>query len=201
MKRSTAISHLREMARAAQDRLRLRDTGIGWPLEELWVTGEFLDERDTLDDGVVVLSLDLGGDELSWRVDHPAAAWIARDLRLGKRPFSWCYRPSVWPAWNAAHRRVLRFWSASAGPDLDAIDALAHRRFGELAIVEPTPARLVEQLQLELGVSRRHLRDVLDDYWDQDWRREHKSDDGPGDHLWRAAQGVREIEEALYQST
>lgn len=43
MKRSTVIGHLVEVAEVSSDRLRLRDTTIGWPLEELWVTGELLE--------------------------------------------------------------------------------------------------------------------------------------------------------------
>jgi hypothetical protein len=35
VKRSTAIRHLVEMAEVATDRLRLRPTEIGWPLDEM----------------------------------------------------------------------------------------------------------------------------------------------------------------------
>ena len=198
VKRSTAIGHLREMAQAAQDGLRLRDTDIGWPLEELWVAGELLDRVETVDAGTVVLSLDLPADELSWLAKHPTAEWIGSQLRLGKRPFWWFYRPLVWPAWNLAHRRVLRFWSATGGLDDQAIEALADRRRDDLAVVEPSEERLGEQLEAELAASRRHLWDVLDHYWEQDWRRrQHSTDDQPEDQLWRAAQAVREIEAAL----
>jgi hypothetical protein len=39
---------------------------------------------------------------------------------------------------------------------------------------------------------------MLDKYWDRDWRRKHKSYDEPPDvHLWRAAQAVTEITDAL----
>jgi hypothetical protein len=185
------------MSQAADERLRLRDTEIGWPLDEIWVAGELLDEVEALESGCVVLSLDLTPDELPWRVDHPTAAWIGSDLRLGKRPFSWCYRPSVWPAWNAANGRVLRIWSETGGADGDAIELLAQRLVGDVAIVQPTDTDLTEELELELAVSRVHLGSVLDGYWDIEWRRDHKWGDGPEDHLWRAAQGVREIEEAL----
>ena len=162
---------------------------------------EPLGEVENLEYGRVVLSVNLPADELSWLVDHPKAAWIAEDLRLGKRPFLWCYRPSVWPAWNAQHRRVVRFWSVGAGLDGHVVEALAEKRFNELAIVEPTRAGFVEQLQLEMVTSRQHLQAVLDGYWDQTWRRQHKWGEGPEDHLWRAAEGLREIEEALSEST
>jgi hypothetical protein len=99
VKRSTALGHLREMAEAAQDRLRLRDSSIDWPLEELWAAGELVDGAQTLDSGTVVLSFDLPADELPRLALHPAAECVGQDLRLGKRPFWWYYRPLVWPAW------------------------------------------------------------------------------------------------------
>ncbi len=50
----------------------------------------------------------------------------------------------------------------------------------------------------ELAVSRRHLRTVLDSYWDHDWRRHQTGDDdSPEDHLWRAASAVADISDAL----
>ncbi|MBA3267333.1 MAG: hypothetical protein H0T70_03610 [Acidimicrobiia bacterium] len=56
---------------------------------------------------------------------------------------------------------------------------------------------MAEQFQMEMAVSRRHLDDVLDRFWDPDWRSQHR-DPGPAeDHLWRAAQGVRELEVAI----
>lgn len=47
-------------------------------------------------------------------------------------------------------------------------------------------------------MSRRHLRMVLDSYWDHDWRRDHEGyDKSPEDHLWRAASAVADISGAL----
>lgn len=59
VKRSTAIRHLVEMATEATDMLRLRETDIGWPLEELWVTGDLLDIGGELEVGTVILLLDV----------------------------------------------------------------------------------------------------------------------------------------------
>jgi hypothetical protein len=110
----------------------------------------------------------------------------------------WCYRPLVRPVWNHRYRRVVQFWSAKDGLDDDVVNAIRDRRPDDLTVVEPTPDELLEQLRAELDVSRRHLRLVLDGFWDGNWRREHRGSDGtPEDHLWRAAQGVREIEDAL----
>jgi len=190
------------MAEVASDRLRLRDTDIGWPLEELWVTGELLGLADTVDAGSVVLVLDVPADELPWLALHPAGEWVGDQLRLGKRPIRWCYRPLAWPVWNHEHRRLVRFWTASEGLDTDVIEALRSRRLDRLAVVEPSPQELVERIREELAVSRRHLRAVLDGYWDRDWRQEHKGyDESPEDHLWRAATAVEDMNEALDELT
>jgi hypothetical protein len=194
VKRSTAIGHLIEMAEVASERLRLRDTDIGWPLEELWVTGELLGQADTLDGGAVVLVLDVSTDELPWLALHPAGEWIGDQLRLGKRPFRWCYRPLAWPVWNHEHRRLVRFWTARDGLDTDVIEALRARQFDRLTVADPSEGELAAQLGEELTVSRLHLRALLDSYWDRDWRREHTHyDESPEDHLWRAALAVEDM--------
>ena len=195
MKRATAVRHLTEMGEVASELVQqLGGTDIGWPLHEIWVAGALLDDVVELDAGSVVLMLDLAADELPWLALHPAGEWVSEQLRLGKRPMLWCYRPSVRPPWNARHRRVVRVWSAAAGIDEAAIEAL--RVSGPAAVVAPTVDVLVEQLAVELAASRAHLRRVVDDYWKPGWRRRH----GGGareDHLWRAASAVIEIDDAL----
>lgn len=198
VKFATAVRHLVEMADVASENLRLRDTAIGWPLEELWVAGELLEGPESLEAGSIVLVLDVPPDELTWLAKHPTGEWVGSQLRLGKRPLFWAYRPSVWPVWNHRHRRVARFWSAEHGPHTDVLEFLAERQLNRLPVVEPTVEDLVHQLSEELTASRRHLRGVLDHYWDYDWRRDHKGrDETPEDHLWRAAQAVSEMEDAL----
>jgi hypothetical protein len=59
VKRSTAIGHLVETGEASSEQLRFRGTDIGWPVEELWVTGDLLGLTDTVDAGSVVLVLDV----------------------------------------------------------------------------------------------------------------------------------------------
>lgn len=198
MKRSTAIGHLIEMAEVATERLRLRDTDIGWPLEEMWVTGDLLGLADTLEAAAVVLVLDLPAEELPWLALHPAGEWVGDQLRLGKRPLRWCYRPLTWPVWNHEHRRLARFWSADGGLDTNVVEVLRSRRLDRLAVVEPSVDELAEQLPTELAVARLHLGAVLDTYWDHDWRRRHSGhDESPEDHLWRAATAVSDIWAAL----
>jgi hypothetical protein len=198
MKFATAVRHLDEMAEVSTENLRLRNSGIGWPLEELWVTGELLEGPESLEWGSVVLVLDLPPDELPWLARHPTAEWIGSQLRLGKRPFGWAYRPSAWPVWNHRNRRLARFWSADNGTHKEVLDLLREQELEQLAIVEAPAEALLEQLPKELTASRHHLRRVLDQYWEPEWRRDHKGfDESPEDHLWRAAEAVSEMEQAL----
>jgi hypothetical protein len=200
VKRSTAIRHLVELADAASDRLRLRTTEIGWPLDELWVTGALLDPVDELEHGSVVLMIDLPPDELPWLAMHPTAEWIGDQLRIGKRPLWWCYRPAVWPPWTYRDRRVAKFWSATGGLDAEVIDALRARHPPPTAI-EPERVELLEQLDVEHAMAKAHLRSILDLYWDQEWRRANRHGTSPEDQLWRAATAVTEIETAIDKHT
>jgi hypothetical protein len=198
MKRSTAVGHLVETAEVSSEQLRFRGTEIGWPVEELWVSGDLLGLADTVEVGSVVLALDVPPDEAPWLAINPAGEWAGELLRLGKRPLLWSYRPLAWPVWNYRHRRLARYWSAGEGLDDTVIDALRTRRLDRLDVVEPTAAELARQLQAELPVSRTHLRSTLERYWDRDWRREHKGyDESPEDHLWRAAAAVSEMQDAI----
>jgi hypothetical protein len=91
---------------------------------------------------------------------------------------------------------VIRFWSDQDGCDDAVLDALRERR--TLPVVEPSPDERRAQLREELALAQRHFAAVLDQYYDQDWRRQHKGFGvSPEDHLWRAGQGLREIEDAL----
>ena len=201
MKRSTAVKHLEEMAQLAADMHgRLQDSEIPWPLEEFWVTGELLTFADDIDTGAVVLVLDVPPEKAPWLAINSSGEWIGEMLHLRRRPMQWCYRPLAWPVWNHEHRRLVRVYSARAGLDDAVIAGLKTRRFERLEVVEPTTDALVSQLEKELIVSRRHLRDVLQRYWTPAWRRKHKGhDQSPEDHLWRAATGVADMEDALDQ--
>lgn len=195
MKRSTAVRHLVELADAASDGLRFRETEIGWPLEEVWVTGAVLDPVDELEHGSVVLMIDLPPAELPWLAVHPTAEWIGDQLRLGKRPLWWSYRPTAWPPWSYRDRRVARLWSATSGLDDEVIDALRTQRPPK--VVEPARDQLLDQLGIEVAVAKAHLRSILDHYRDQEWRRANRRGTSPEDQLWRAATAVTEIETAI----
>ncbi|HLY81461.1 MAG TPA: hypothetical protein VKQ71_00680 [Acidimicrobiales bacterium] len=199
MKYATAVSRLQSVAEEANDHwLRFGDTEIGWPVDELWVAGELLDGPEELDALAMILMLDEPVDELPWLALHASGEWVGERLRLTKLPIAWAYRPAVYPAWNARYQRVLRFWSAKAGPDREVIEQLSQRRLDRLPIVTPAPEELAVQLEVELEACRRYLGQVLEDYWDDGWRRRHRGFGvDPEDHLWRAAMAVHEIGDAL----
>lgn len=193
MKRSRAIGYLIEMAQVASQRQELSDP-FSWPLNEMWVAGELLSTAETVEAGAVVLGLDLPAEELPWLSKHPTGESIGYQLRLGKRPLLWCYRPREWPPWTYQHRRVVKFWSADRGLDTSAIEALRSRSLDRLTIVEPSDDEMTAQLRVELAVSREHLRSLLEHYWEHDWRRRHRGyNELPEDHLWRAATAVSEM--------
>jgi hypothetical protein len=183
------------MAEVATEQLQLSRTPIGWPLTEMWVAGELLESSDEIDHGTVVSMIDLPPDELPWLSAHPTAEWVGEQLRLGKRPMWWTYRPTAWPAWTYRNQRVARFWSASNGIESDLIDELRSGAVSDL--IEPDRAELIEQVGVELEVSKAHLRSILDQYWDHDWRRNNRSHTSPEDQLWRAGTAVTELEAAL----
>lgn len=198
MKRSTALGHLLGIAELASERLRLRDTDIGWPVEELWVDGDLLGFADPIDAGSVIIVLDVPVEEVPWLAINRTGEWVGDQLRLRKRPLRWCYRPLAWPAWNHEHRRLVRYWSAGVGLDNTVIDALRARRFECLDIVEPAADVLASQLRAELTLTRLHLREMITRYWDCDWRREHQGhDESPEDHLWRAAAALSQMQDAV----
>jgi len=199
VKRSTAVRHLVEVADAASDGLRFRDTEIGWPLQEVWVTGALLEPVDELEHGSVMLMIDLPPDEMPWLAVHPAAEWIGDQLRLGKRPLWWSYRPTAWPPWSYRDRRVARLWSITSGPDDEVIEALLTGL--PTTVLEPEQSELLEQLGVEHAVAKAHLRSILDTYWDQGWRRANRHDASPEDQLRRAATAVVEIEAAIDEHT
>ena len=199
MKRSTAIRHLAEMAEVATEQASfLAQSPVDWPLVEMWVAGPLLDRAEEVDHGTVVLMIDLAPDELPWLAIHPTAEWVGEQLRLGKRPMLWSYRPAAWPAWTYRNPRVARFWSASSGLEHGLLDQL---RSGVAAdLIEPDQDELLEQIGVELEVSKAHLRSVLDQYWDHDWRRNNRHHASPEDQLWGAATAVTELEDALGKS-
>jgi hypothetical protein len=196
MRRSTAVGQVERMVDAASDIHRLNAHGIDIPLVEVWVGGAILDPVDRMDSYDVALVLDVSTDEVTWRAHDPAGDWIADRMRLTKLPVAWFARPAGRPAYDRRMRGMVRVWSTS-GADRDAIDRLRH---GDPTLGDSAAPVDTAQLATELAECRRHLATVLDSYYDRDWRRQHTGGwVHPEDHLWRAAQAVRELTDAIEQ--
>lgn len=144
-----------------------------------------------VDDGVILLRLDLPADDVPWLALHPKGEAVGELLRLGKRPFSWWYRSIEDPPWTIKHQRVVRFWSAGAGTDAEAVERLAG---GDIAALDDaSPAAEASAAQVECDLARSPAafgRRVLE----RDWRREHRQG---VEHLWRAAAALCALEDAV----
>jgi hypothetical protein len=93
-------------------------------------------------------------------------------------------------------RGPVRFWSRE-GPDEAVLQALAERRFDDLARLAPSSQAEWEQLAEELAAALTRLRAVHSSYWDHDWRREHRGlGRYPEHYLWEAVQGYLDLYDA-----
>jgi hypothetical protein len=181
VKYSTAVARLRSCA-ADLDRL----AGISEEpmLLEAWVFDELLDLPDQLDAVSLALVVDLPAEDVIWHARPVRAEAVTSFLRFEKYQLRWFWRPAVWPVWNHAIGRAVRFWSHS-GTETAALDALEDRRLDALTVAAPSDAdALREQLLIEHEAARQHLRDVVDRYDDGEWRREHSGLGlRPDDHI------------------
>lgn len=195
MKRSTAISRLAGVA-AELERSKL------WPGPAVvagYIFGGMLQPVGEVERVQIALAVDEPAEDVPW-LSHPTALEaLASLLRLDKLPMAWWWRPVSWPIWNHEISRAVRFWSAAAGLDQEVFDALTAGRIDQLQFDEPSDVeQLVKQLFLERDVGRRHLADAVAGFYDREWRREHTGDGVyPGDHLWWAAAGYLDFDNAV----
>jgi hypothetical protein len=198
VKRSTAIGHLVDTGEVASEQLKFRGTDIGWPVEELWVAGDLLGPAETVDAGSVVLVLDVPPDE----------ARGSRSILRASGPASSSGSGSAHCCGLTGRLRGRSGTTSIAGshgtgrpvPDSTTLSSTCCGPGGSTASTSSSrpAAELARQLVVELPVSRRHLRTVVERYWDGGWRREHEGyDESPEDHLWRAAAAVSEMQDAL----
>jgi len=195
VKYSTAVRRLGSVAEGLS-------TAAGWEesaITEAYVFGGLLNGPESLDVVSVAFVVDLPVAEVPWRA-HPASLEaLASLLRLNKVPVERVWRPAGWPVWNHEIARAVSFWSRSAGADEATLALLEQRRFNDLTfVVPPSRERYLEQLRVERGAARQHLRRVLDQYHDRDWQRDHRSlGMYPEDHLWWAAEAFVDLDEAI----
>ncbi|MDH3260020.1 MAG: hypothetical protein OEM81_12605 [Acidimicrobiia bacterium] len=198
MKYNSAIGRLRQVADELTDHTSTWGNSV---IVEAHVFGDLLAGPDTIEVIWLALVVDLPVEDVTWLARPAQAEATASILRFDKYPLRWRWRPTVWPVWNHTISRPVRFWSKEHGPDQTALEILANRRLGELAVLEPTDqAAYRAQLQTELEASRRHLGRVVNSYHDRNWRRDHNGFGVyPEDHLWWATQGFLELDDALQE--
>ena len=183
----TAVGRLRTITESCERPNRLTDTPV---LVAAYVYCDVLDGRAELPRVQVAFVIDAPPEEVAWFAEPPFGTGIVSLLDLEKAPVEWYWHPLVWPVWNHAIRGPVRFWSV-AGPDEDVLEALGQRRFADLHRLVPTAGEEVAQLEVELEASLNHLHQVVERYWDREWRVGHKGSGWyPEDHLWRAAHGI-----------
>ncbi|MGH8932075.1 MAG: DUF7711 family protein [Egibacteraceae bacterium] len=189
MEYGTAVEHLRRVA-AACDRYFGRTTH---PLcVGAYAYGELIEGAARLESASVVFALDLPPEEVPWGIEsREVRGFVQHFIRV---PLRWSCRPAAGPIATPEIQRPVRFWSLD-GVDEDVLDALAGRRFDQLPVVpDPDPA----DLAAELGRTLRHLRTVVDRFWEPGWRREHKGGGVyPEQHLWNAAWAYLQMLEPL----
>ena len=193
MRRDTAIRRLRTIAERCQQVSGLWDDDDP-VLVAAYTFGAVLDGAAELPAVQVAFVLDLPADELTWCVQPQDCTGLVGLLELEKAPVDWYWRPAVWPVANHVIRRPLGVWSAAAGVDEAALDALARGEAERLRQPAPADDDLQDQLSTELQASLAHLRRVESAYWEREWRSAHRGlGVDPEHHLWNAAHGYLEL--------
>lgn len=194
MRYGRAVQKLRILADACQHT-------TNWPPEgpfllEAYVFGAVLEGVDPVDQLEVAFVLDLPSEEVPWESHPDGADWLIRVLRLDKGGFAYWWRSRHDPVWNHHIRGPVRFWSVD-GADEEVLTALAERRLDDLPRVTAEPTEVRARATAELDAALARLRDVHRNYWERDWRREHRGNYRyPENELWEAVEGYLDLLDA-----
>ncbi|WP_459719370.1 DUF7711 family protein [Actinophytocola sp. KF-1] len=176
-----------------------------WPpderfLLEAYVFGEVLKGDDPLDHVKVALVLNLPSEEVPWESQPDGTGWLVNTLRLDKGGFAYWWRSHQDPVWNHYIREPVRFWSVD-GPDEDVLRALAERRFSDLPRLTATADEVRGHTAAALAAALARLREVHANYWERDWRRQHRGNYRyPENALWEAVDGYLDLLDAARPS-
>lgn len=194
MRYRRAVEKLRDLAEACQ---RTTMMPLDEPfLREAHVFGELLDGADPIDSIELAFVLNLPPDEVTWESQPRGTEWLVDSLRLDKGGFGYWWRSRHVPVWNHHIRGPVRFWSLD-GPDDAVLRALSERRFDELPRLSASPSDARAHTAAELDVALAHLRAVHDEYWEREWRRDHRGGGRhPENHLWEAVDGYLDLLDA-----
>jgi hypothetical protein len=195
VKRSTALARLADVVDALDRAAQWPDTTV----VAAYVYGELLTDTADLERVELVFVVDEPPEQVPWLARPPRLEALAAFSRFTKLPLSWQWRPAAWPVWNHTINRAVRFWSRDHHTDRAALEALASAHLESVTIEAPaTTDALVAQLVVERDTARHHLTTTLDQYYDRDWRRDHRGATSyPEDHLWQAAAAWIELDNAI----
>jgi hypothetical protein len=197
---ATAISHLRLVAEACADaasRPPLDDERHPY-IVGAHAFGEILELPEDPDVTAVAFVVDATVDELPWGVEPPDLRWFIHQARIDRHPIRWFARPRDLPVGDHRIVRPVRLWDVDHGIDEVTFDAFRSRHVESVRLPAPSREELAAALERHLTVTRSALDEVVDRFWDRDWRREHTGSGRYPEHtLWELAWGVRDLERAL----
>jgi hypothetical protein len=194
MRYRRAVEKLRALAELCQHTTRApTDEPF---LHEAYVFGELLEDTDPIDRVQLALVLNLPPEDVPWESQPLGTAWLVECLRLDKGGFAYWWRARHDPVWNHHIRGPVRFWSLD-GPDESVLRALSERRLADLPRITTSATELGERTTTELTTALARLRAVHANYWERDWRREHRGNGRyPENHLWEAVDGYLDLLDA-----
>ena len=200
MKRSTGIRRLGDVA----DGLARLAAWSDVKPQAGYVYGDLVEGHAEFERVQLVITVDEPADAIPWMARPPHLEAAGAMVRFDRLALDLTWRSNSWPTWN--HRIVgpVRIWSATDGLDEAALAALKDPDPSGLDRERPAnDEELLAQLYIEREVARRHFDNVLDQFYDRDWRGRHKNSQyvRPEDHLWWAAAGYRELDNAISERT
>ncbi|MFA9430738.1 hypothetical protein [Egicoccus sp. AB-alg2] len=201
MRYATAVGHLRMVAEACAEAATLPPLGdLPQPyVLGAYAFGDILDVPDESEGTDVAFVVDASVDELPWGVEPPALRWFVERARIDRHPIRWFARPRDLPVGDHRIVRPVRLWDAEHGIDEQAFEALRGRRPEDVRTPAPPDAEVQAALERHLDLTRKALDEVIDRFWDRDWRRENSGGGRYPEHtLWELAWGVRDLERALH---
>lgn len=190
MRRAKAIEHLRTVIDTCErDQMFHRDSLL---VVELWATGSILNPGDLPGGVEVVLVVALPPDQLPWGVTPPVLRAFIKGHRLDTKPIVVHARPAGRPVCTRGLPRAARLWTTD-GTDRGQLDALTDPESHGLQVSSLEDVDPADR-DREAALSRQFLVDAAANYWDRDWRREHRgSGQTPEQLLWQALRGYLEL--------
>lgn len=190
MRRAKAIEHLRTVIDTCErDRAFHRDSLL---VVELWAAGRVLDPGDLPGGVEVVFVLALPPEQLPWGVTPLVLRAFISGHRLDNKPIVVHARPAGRPVCTRGLPRAARVWTTD-GADHGQLDALTDPKSHGLQVSSFDGVDASDR-EREAAVSRQFLVDAVANYWDREWRREHRgSGQTPEQLLWQALRGHLEL--------